>query len=63
MRGEVTERDLATFRRAQKRLRDVFEHGSSGRDVEAVAELNALLEAFRCSPASPATTPATGTCT
>ena len=46
MREEVAERDLATFRRAQKRLRDVFEYGTSGRDAEAVAELNSLLETF-----------------
>ena len=51
------------FRRAQKRLRDVFELGSAGRDTEAVNELNTLLEAIRCSRGSPGTTPATGTCT
>lgn len=50
MRGEVTERELATFRRAQKRLRDVFEHSSRGRDVAAVAELNALMEQFPVQP-------------
>ncbi len=50
MRDEATERDLATFRRAQKRLRDVFELGTSGRDAEAVAELNALLELFPMQP-------------
>jgi predicted RNA-binding Zn ribbon-like protein len=50
MRNEVTERDLVTFRRARKRLRDIFEYGSSGRDAEAVAELNALLEAFPAQP-------------
>jgi hypothetical protein len=41
---EATERDLQAFRRAQKKLRDVFEHGSSGREHEAVNELNGLLE-------------------
>ncbi|MGI5213187.1 CGNR zinc finger domain-containing protein [Plantactinospora sp. CA-290183] len=50
MGDEVTERDVTVFRRAQKRLRDVFEFGSSGRDAEAVAELNALLEAFPVQP-------------
>lgn len=50
MRDEVVERDLATFRRAQKRLRDVFEFGTTGRDAKAVAELNALLEHFPVQP-------------
>lgn len=50
MRAEVAERDLAIVRRAQKRLRDVFEYGTAGRDAEAVAELNALLEAFPVQP-------------
>jgi predicted RNA-binding Zn ribbon-like protein len=50
MRDEVAERDLAVFRRAQRRLRDVFELGTSGRDAEAVAELNGLLEAFPVQP-------------
>ncbi|ASW56892.1 CGNR zinc finger domain-containing protein [Plantactinospora sp. KBS50] len=50
MRDTVVERDLAIFRRAQRRLRDVFELGTSGRDAEAVAELNTLLEAFPVQP-------------
>ncbi len=50
MADEVVERDLAAFRRAQRRLRQVFEYGTSGRDAEAVAELNALLEAFPVQP-------------
>jgi predicted RNA-binding Zn ribbon-like protein len=50
MRDEVTDRDVAIFRRAQKRLRDVFEYGTSGRDADAVTELNALLEAFPVQP-------------
>ncbi len=50
MRDEVAERDLAVFRRARRRLRDVFEYGTSGRDAEAVTELNALLEAFPVQP-------------
>ena len=48
--AEVTDRDLATLKRAQKRLREVFEHGSAGRDAAAVAELNALLETFPTQP-------------
>ncbi|MEV8507378.1 CGNR zinc finger domain-containing protein [Actinoplanes sp. NPDC051475] len=50
MSAEVTEKDLAVFRRAQRRLRDVFEYGTSGRDTEAVTELNALLEAHPVQP-------------
>ncbi|MGC4803928.1 CGNR zinc finger domain-containing protein [Micromonospora sp. DT233] len=50
MRDEVAERDLAIFRRARKRLRDIFEYGTSGRDAQAVAELNALLEAYPVQP-------------
>jgi predicted RNA-binding Zn ribbon-like protein len=48
--AEATERDLVALRRARKRLREVFEHGSSGRDVAAVAELNGLLEAYPMQP-------------
>jgi predicted RNA-binding Zn ribbon-like protein len=50
MRDEVVEKDLVVFRRAQRRLRDVFENGTSGRDADAVTELNALLEAFPVQP-------------
>jgi predicted RNA-binding Zn ribbon-like protein len=50
MRDEVAERDVAIFRRAQKRLRDVFEFGTSGRDGDAVTELNSLLETFPVQP-------------
>jgi predicted RNA-binding Zn ribbon-like protein len=50
MRDEVAEKDVAVFRRAQRRLRDVFEYGTSGRDAEAVNELNAMLEAFPVQP-------------
>ncbi len=50
MRDEVAERDVAVFRRAQRRLRQVFEAGTAGRDAEAVAELNALLSAFPVQP-------------
>jgi predicted RNA-binding Zn ribbon-like protein len=49
-RSEATERDLLVLRRARKRLREVFEHGCAGRDAEAVAELNALLEAYPMQP-------------
>ncbi|HEX6500322.1 MAG TPA: CGNR zinc finger domain-containing protein [Micromonosporaceae bacterium] len=50
MSNEVTERDLASFRRVQKKLREVFEHGSAHRDVDAVNALNALLESFPVQP-------------
>lgn len=46
----LTERDLISLRRGQKRLREVFAHGSAGRDAEAVNELNALLEAYPMQP-------------
>lgn len=48
--GEVNERDVATLRRGSKRLREVFEHGSAGRDGAAVEALNALLEAHPVQP-------------
>jgi predicted RNA-binding Zn ribbon-like protein len=48
--AEATERDVATLRRGAKRLRDVFEHGSAGRDAEAVEALNSLLEAHPVQP-------------
>lgn len=47
---EATEKDVAVFRRAQKRLRDVFELGTGGRDAEAVTALNSLLDAFPVQP-------------
>ena len=50
MSEESTERDLAIFRRAQRKLRDVFELGTSGRDVDAVTALNSLLESFPVQP-------------
>ncbi|WP_097318687.1 CGNR zinc finger domain-containing protein [Paractinoplanes atraurantiacus] len=50
MREEVAEKDVAVFRRAQRRLRDVFEYGTSGRDAEAVTELNSLLEVYPVQP-------------
>jgi predicted RNA-binding Zn ribbon-like protein len=50
MRDEVAERDLASFRRAQRKLREVFDLGTSQRDAEAVAALNALLEAYPVQP-------------
>lgn len=50
MRDGTAERDVATFRRAQKRLREVFELGTSHRDAEAVAALNALLDAHPVQP-------------
>jgi predicted RNA-binding Zn ribbon-like protein len=50
MRDEVTEKDLPVFRKAQRRLRDVFEAGTGDRDADAVTELNALLETFPVQP-------------
>ncbi len=50
MREHVTEKDLGVLRRAQRRLRDVFELGTTGRDADAVTELNALLENFPVQP-------------
>jgi predicted RNA-binding Zn ribbon-like protein len=50
MRDEVVAKDVAVFRRAQRRLREVFEYGTSGRDAEVVTELNALLEVFPVQP-------------
>ena len=50
MAESCTERDLAVMRRAQRRLREVFQAGTSGRDAEAVAELNVLLETFPVQP-------------
>jgi predicted RNA-binding Zn ribbon-like protein len=47
---EMTERDLVILRRAQKRLREVFAHGSAGRDSEAVEGLNTLLVAYPVQP-------------
>jgi predicted RNA-binding Zn ribbon-like protein len=49
-RSELTDRDLGTFRRAQRRLRTVFSLGTAGQDTEVVAELNALLDAFPVKP-------------
>jgi predicted RNA-binding Zn ribbon-like protein len=48
--SEVNERDVTTLRRGSKRLREVFEHGSAGRDAAAVAALNTLLEAHPVQP-------------
>jgi predicted RNA-binding Zn ribbon-like protein len=50
MREEATERDVAIFRRAQKKLREIFELGTTHRDAEAVAALNTLLEAYPVQP-------------
>lgn len=50
MRDEVTERDLSNFRRAQRRLREVFELGTSHRDGDAVTALNTLLEQHPVQP-------------
>ncbi|WP_374238092.1 CGNR zinc finger domain-containing protein [Actinoplanes sp. DH11] len=50
MRDQVAEKDLVAFRRAQRRLREVFEYGTSGRDADAVRELNTMLEAYPVQP-------------
>jgi predicted RNA-binding Zn ribbon-like protein len=47
---EATERDVAALRRGAKRLREIFELGSAGRDLEAVDALNSLLEAHPVQP-------------
>ena len=47
---EASDRDVATLRRGARRLREVFEHGSAGRDAEAVTALNSLLEAHPVQP-------------
>lgn len=49
-RGELTVRDLATFRRGQRRLRDIFALGAAGRDPEVVTTLNALLDTYPVRP-------------
>jgi len=43
--NEVTDKDVAILRRGSKRLREVFEFGSGGRDIDAVEALNNLLDA------------------
>jgi predicted RNA-binding Zn ribbon-like protein len=48
--AEVTDRDVTALRRGAKRLREVFEAGSAGRDQEAVNALNALLDAYPVQP-------------
>jgi predicted RNA-binding Zn ribbon-like protein len=48
--AEATEKDVAGLRRGSKRLREVFELGSAGRDAEAVQALNLLLEAHPVQP-------------
>ncbi len=48
--ASLTERDLIVFRRAQRRLRDVFAAGTAGRDSEVVNDLNTLLDAFPVRP-------------
>lgn len=48
--AEATDKDAVALRKGSKRLREVFELGSAGRDVEAVQALNALLEAHPVQP-------------
>lgn len=47
---EATDRDVAILKRGSKRLREVFEFGSGGRDGDAVEALNNLLEAHPIQP-------------
>ncbi|HET9519404.1 MAG TPA: CGNR zinc finger domain-containing protein [Actinoplanes sp.] len=47
---EASDRDVPLFRKAQRQLREVFEFGTSGRDADAVAQLNMLLAAFPVRP-------------
>ncbi len=47
---EATDKDVAVLRKGAKRLRDVFEFGTTGRDAEAVEALNLLLEAHPIQP-------------
>lgn len=47
---EAQERDLAVFRRVQKRLRDVFDLGAAQRDADAVMAVNTLLDAYPVQP-------------
>ncbi len=46
----ATEKDVTIMRRAQKRLREVFELGTAGEDARAVEALNALLVAHPVQP-------------
>jgi predicted RNA-binding Zn ribbon-like protein len=48
--AELTERDVGVLRRGAKRLREIFEHGSAGRDIEAVTALNTMLDAHPVQP-------------
>lgn len=48
--AETTEKDVAVLRKGAKRLREIFEYGSAGRDTEAVTALNTLLEAHPVQP-------------
>ena len=48
--AHLTEKDLNVFRRTQRRLREVFDHGARGRAAEAAAELNILLDTFPVQP-------------
>jgi predicted RNA-binding Zn ribbon-like protein len=47
---QLAARDFAVLRRAQRRLRAVFALGTAGRDADAVAELNALLDTHPVKP-------------
>ncbi len=48
--NEATDRDVATLRRASRKLREVFELGTAGKDTAAVDALNVLLESYPVQP-------------
>jgi hypothetical protein len=47
---QVTERDVRTLQRFQRKLRPVFAHGDAGRADDVVATVNALLATHRITP-------------
>ncbi len=49
-RRHADERDLAIFRKAQRRLREVFDLGAAGKDEDAVQACNGLLESHPVQP-------------
>lgn len=47
---QVTERDVRTLQRFQRRLHEVFDAGDAGHGADAVGALNALLASHRITP-------------
>ncbi|MFD1825760.1 MULTISPECIES: CGNR zinc finger domain-containing protein [Mumia] len=47
---QVTDRDVRTLQRFQRRLRPVFEHGGAGRAADVVVAVNTLLATHRITP-------------